>query len=99
MSTRLIVAPEAEQDIDAAYAWYEVRRRGLGAEFLDCVDACVQVLLRWPLSHEIVHENYRRALVRRFPYAVFYEFADEAVTLYAVFHTARDPQKWRDRLL
>ena len=98
MSTKLVVAPEAEEDIDAAYGWYEARRRGLGAEFLDRVDACVQVLLRWPLAFEIVHENYRRSLVRRFPYAVFYEYADGTVTIYAVFHTARDPQKWRDRL-
>jgi plasmid stabilization system protein ParE len=98
MATRLIVTPETEADLDSAYAWYEARRRGLGEEFLDCVDASVQVLLRWPLAFEVVHENYRRALVRRFPYAVFYEFADDALTVYAAFHTARDPQKWRDRL-
>ena len=51
-----------------------------------------------PEMHEFVHENCRRALVRRFPYAVFYEYADQTVTVYRVFHTARDPRKWRERL-
>lgn len=41
---------------------------------------------------------YRRVLVRRFPYAIFYEISGDAVTVFAVFHTARDPGKWRSRL-
>jgi plasmid stabilization system protein ParE len=51
-----------------------------------------------PELHRKVHEDYRRALVRRFPYAVFYEYTRETVTIYAVFHTSRDPEKWRLRL-
>jgi hypothetical protein len=46
----------------------------------------------------VVHEAYRRSLIRRFPYAVSYEYAEATVTIYAVFHTSRDPQKWRQRL-
>ncbi len=38
MAAELIVAPEAEQDVADAYAWYENRRPGLGEEFLGCVD-------------------------------------------------------------
>ncbi len=45
-----------------------------------------------------VFENYRRGLVRRFPYAIFYECIEDRVTVYSVFHTARDPEKWRERL-
>jgi plasmid stabilization system protein ParE len=48
--------------------------------------------------HAVVHETYRRGLVRRFPYAVFYEHVRDAVMVYGVFHTSRDPQKWRERL-
>ncbi len=39
MAAKLIVAPEAEQDVAEAHAWYEGRRIGLGEEFLSCVDA------------------------------------------------------------
>jgi len=98
MAAELIVAPEAEQDLAEAYAWYEGRRIGLGEEFLSSVDACIQNILRNPELHRVVHEDYRRGLVRRFPYAIFYEYAGDTVTLYCVFHTSRDPEKWRQRL-
>jgi plasmid stabilization system protein ParE len=98
MAAKLIVAPEAEQDVADAFGWYEGRRPGLGEDFLSCVDACVQGIRRAPEMYPAVHESYRRALVRRFPYAIFYEHAGETVTIYSVFHTSRDPDKWRQRL-
>ena len=93
-----VVAPEAEQDLFQAYGWYEERRSGLGEEFLSSVDACIQRICRNPELYEVVHESYRRALVRRFPYAVFFEYANEQVTVYCIFHTVRDPEKWQRRL-
>lgn len=98
MAAELIVAPEAEQDIAEAYGWYEERRVGLGEEFLSCVDACIEAARRTPKIYAVIHENYRRALVRRFPYAVFYELVEGTVTIYCVFHTSQDPEKWIQRL-
>ena len=98
MPADLVIAAEAEADIAEAYHWYEGRRRGLGEEFLSSVDACVEQIRRWPRMYPVVHEDYRRALIRRFPYAVFYEATDNQVSIYAVFHTARDPEKWRLRI-
>ena len=43
-------------------------------------------------------EDYRRALVRRFPYAIYYEYAGGTVTVYGALHTSRDPEKRRRRL-
>ena len=70
----------------------------LGEEFLNCVDACVEGTLRSPEMYPVVYKDYRRALVRRFPYGVFYEYEEGTVTIYSIFHTARDPSKWRQRL-
>jgi plasmid stabilization system protein ParE len=98
MAAEVIFAPEVEQDVIAAYNWYERQRVGLGEEFLSCVDACIQAISRNPEVHAIVHEDYRRALVRRFPYSVFYEFADKRVAVYCVFHNARNPAKWHEIL-
>jgi hypothetical protein len=39
MAVELVIAPEAESDIEEAYLWYEDRRVGLGEEFLGSVDA------------------------------------------------------------
>lgn len=98
MAADVIYAPEAEQDISDAYAWYEGRSPGLGEEFLRAVDACISAIARSPKAHQIVYQSYRRGVVRRFPYVVFYEENDTTVTIYCVFHTARDPDKWRERL-
>lgn len=74
------------------------RRVGLGEEFLSSVDACLERIRRWPGACAVVHEGYRRSLIRRFPYAVFYDQAEATVMVYAVFHTSRDPDKWRQRI-
>ena len=97
MAAELIIAPEAQQDVDEAYSWYEERRLGLGEEFLSCVDACIQKVSRMPELYAKVHEEYRRALVRRFPYAIFYEYRGEKVIVYSIFHTSRNPKKWKNR--
>jgi len=97
MVAELIIAPEAQQDVDGAYSWYEDRRPGLGEEFLSCVDACIQAISRMPELYAKVHEEYRRALVRRFPYAIFYEYTGGKVIVYSIFHTSRNPKKWRSR--
>ena len=98
MTAKVVFAPEAAVDLNEAYIWYELRRRGLGDEFLSSLEAAVEKVRRQPLSYSVVHETYRRALLRRFPYAIFFEYEDSTVTVYAVFHTSREPGKWRQRL-
>ena len=98
MDVELVFAPEVEQDISEAYDWYEKRRYGLGEEFFACVEACTQQIRRSPELHAKVYKEYRRVLIRRFPYAVFYKYADQTVTIYCVIHTSREPSKWKRRL-
>lgn len=99
MATDLLVTVAAEEDIDRAYRWYEAERSGLGREFLNQFRSCVKTLVSSPEVHAIVSGNYRRALLRRFPYAVFYEFRDDLVSVYAVLHTSRDFATWSSRLV
>ncbi|MCI0640545.1 MAG: type II toxin-antitoxin system RelE/ParE family toxin [Gemmataceae bacterium] len=98
MAAELIIAPEAEQDIAEAYAWYEKQRIGLGEDFLERLDACIQAICRTPQKHQLIFRDFRRGLVRRFPYAVFYKYENASVTVYCVFHTSQDSEKWRIRL-
>ena len=98
MTVELILAPEVELDLTEAYVWYERRRLGLGEDFMTSVDACLQRICRNPESYETVHQGYRRALVRRFPFGVFYEHTESSVTVHAIFHTSRKPDDWHERL-
>jgi toxin ParE1/3/4 len=38
MSKTLLVRLEAEEDLNQAYRWYESQRKGLGGDFLLCVE-------------------------------------------------------------
>lgn len=98
MNRELSLTEDAERDILEAFSWYEERRSGLGEDFLTCVDASLQGIRRMPEMHAVVYRSFRRALIRRFPYAVFYEIDDQGITISGCFHTARDPDKWRQRL-
>jgi plasmid stabilization system protein ParE len=98
MSRRLIVRPEAEAEMTDAFDWYEDRVPGLGSEFLLCVDAVFSAILRSPRKFPQVHKIVRRALTRRFPYAVFFVEDDERVVVLSVFHAKRNPKRWRERI-
>ncbi len=85
-------------DVAASYDWYECRDPGLGEDFLRCVESCALNIQRHPRLHPVALHEFRRALVRRFPYEIFYESTTDAIIIYAVFHCSQDPQKWRTRL-
>lgn len=100
MTAVLTFVPKAQIDLAEAYRWYEQTRPGLGLEFLHCIEIALRSIERNPLIYPVVYETYRRALVRRFPFAIFFEFKNpaNACIVYAVFHCSQDPDKWRDRL-
>jgi plasmid stabilization system protein ParE len=98
MIERVIFTPEADDDVGESYRWYESRAPGLGEGFLRCVEVCVHSIQRNPRMFPVVIDEFRRALIRRFPYEIFYEPMNDSVTIYAVFHCSQNPQKWRERL-
>jgi hypothetical protein len=68
--------PEVEDGVFAGYAWYEEKEQGLGDEFLRTFYACANEVLRNPLISPKVHHEFRRRLLRRFPYAVYFRTLD-----------------------
>ena len=100
MVENLILLPDAEQDVDVGYAWYEQKRPALGRRFLEAVENCLTAIRKSPRAFSPIRDNFRRAVVRRFPYLVFYEYVEETdtATVYAVFHCSQDPEKWQSRL-
>ena len=94
MNYALVFRPEVREEINQAYSWYENQKSGLGDEFLDCVDETLNRICKLPESYPIVHRDIRRAVVRRFPYAVYYRIVSSRVIVTAIFHGRRDPQTW-----
>ncbi len=42
---RLRYTARAKVDVELTFEWYERQRRGLGFEFLDCVEAAVKSII------------------------------------------------------
>ena len=97
MTLELIVRPEAEAEMGEAFDWYEERLPGLGSDFLLNVDATFHAILRNPSQYPVVHRNLRRALIRRFPYQVFFLLEEHRIVVLAVFHAKRSPKRWQGR--
>lgn len=94
----LIIRPEAEQDLNEAYRWYEQQLEGLGQEFIICIDAVLSVIHRTPKIFPKIHKDIRRALIRRFPYGIFYISERDKVIVLAFLHTSRDPVRFESRV-
>jgi plasmid stabilization system protein ParE len=94
----MIVRSAAEADITDAALWYEERAAGLGAEFLRAVDVALTEIRRMPKRFPRVYEDVHRALVRRFPYAVYFTSTDDVLVVIACMHVRRDPSRWERRV-
>jgi len=97
MNYALVFRLEVREELNEAYRWYESQKRGLGDEFLDCVDEMLNRICLMPESYAIVYRDVRRAVVRRFPYAVYYRIVSSRVIVTAIFHSRRDPKSWQAR--
>jgi plasmid stabilization system protein ParE len=94
----VIFRPAAAADVDAAFAWYEERRLGLGHEFLDVVSATQASVAERPESFPVIHRDTRRALLPRFPYALYYRIYGDRIVVVACMHARRHPKRWISRL-
>lgn len=93
----VIFLPAAQIEAGEAQDWYEAEASGLGAAFRAELDHAVQRLTANPLQFPVVFADIRRALLRRFPYALFFRTIDDAVFVMACFHSSRDPRIWQGR--
>jgi toxin ParE1/3/4 len=81
VTSNFVVRPEAEADIEEAYAWYESRSLSLGDRFLGAVGETIALLQevpqRFPEKHREPDFSIRRALVDAFPYSAFFIWDEE----------------------
>ena len=96
MIGQVIYLPEASAEVAAAYAWYEERSPGLGEDFLRCVEAAVLTIQRHPQLHPIAADDFRHALIRRFPFEIFYEPTPGAIVIYSVFTALKTRRNGRN---
>jgi plasmid stabilization system protein ParE len=90
---KLHYTARARDDLAIAFAWYERQRRGLGFDFLDCVESSVKSILENPEMYRIIYSSFRGCVTRRFPFSVFYTVEDIGVVVHSIFDNRQDPTK------
>jgi plasmid stabilization system protein ParE len=90
--------PEADVELSEARQWYAHQRADLDIEFMEGIDGALSRIVNNPHLYPVVYRTLRRAVVRRFPFAVFYEVTADEIYVIAVFHSRRDPGIWKWRM-
>ena len=95
VSHRLIVRRRAEHDMAEAGLWYESRRPGTALHFLRCIDAAIALITRHPEAGSLQFASFRRVLVSRYPFGLFYTIESDMIVVHAIYHSSRDPREIR----
>ena len=70
MISTVIFREAAELELQEGYEWYEAREKGLGVEFVEYVEACLQIICRHPEIFPKVYREVRQGVLKKFPYSV-----------------------------
>jgi plasmid stabilization system protein ParE len=92
MTRRVIIRREARRDLREAQKWYRNISRELANDFIRRIDEAIVLAQERPLAFQFAHRTFRRILVHRFPYALFYQVDETRIVVVAVLHQARDPE-------
>jgi toxin ParE1/3/4 len=91
------IRPEAEQDLDESYRFYERALAGLGDRFMAAVGETIQQIRATPERFPTTYRDLRQSLVPRFPFTVCYLSSELGVEVVAIFHASRAPGELEDR--
>lgn len=88
---------EAVDEVDAAYAWYDEQRAGLGEEFLETLLKQLDDIQIRPQGWAVLYRTIRARPMQRFPYILYYRVLPDRINVVAVQHGHRNPRAWRTR--
>ena len=92
MAVEVVYKPAAEAEVEIVFREYETQRHGLGTEFLDELQRIEGHLRLNPALYQRIDGDLRRAVLRRFPFGLFYVVDEEQVSVIACLHLHREPR-------
>jgi plasmid stabilization system protein ParE len=93
---KTVLTSVAKRDIEKAAQWYASRRDDVGNAFLDHVQDALSRIGLNPLAYRKVAGENRRCNLARFPYAIYFKVAGDAIVV-ACLHSRRDPKLAKER--
>lgn len=99
MRFQLKIDTDALHDIQETFEWYELQLKGLGLRYKTQVKKQINSLKKDPYLFSIKYNEIRCKKIEKFPFLIHYQINDNVnfVTVFAVFHTSRNPEIWNTR--
>lgn len=97
MTREILVSREAHLDLAEAAGHLGSISPRLAARFTAELERVFTNVAEYPEMYPLVHKNFRRALLCKFPYSVFYIVAESFILIVGVVHQARDESAWKRR--
>lgn len=89
--------PQAEQEVQRAFRWYNERSPAAAQGFLADLDHAVLRVTEAPTRWPCYQGPARRYIFQQFPFSLIYRITDDAIDVIAVAHHRRRPGYWSDR--
>lgn len=86
---------EASKDFTEAFVWYEQQQNELGQSFQRKVYSKLEKICNNPFHYKRSYKHFHEAAVDKFPFVIVY-LVDEKlklITVFAIFHTSRNPKR------
>jgi len=84
--------------LEAAVEWYATRSLRAGEEFVGELDHAIEEVLQSPTRWRRVFGQWRRHVLHRFPFLIFYREHPPGIEIVAVAHGRRQPGYWHQRI-
>ena len=98
MNLSVLIDPEAREEFESAFDYYEARQSGLGWRFARALGHFFEKVIAFPELYQPIERDIRQGIVAGFPYFVFYRVEKEFIRVLAILHASRDPRLMRSRL-
>jgi len=89
MNYRFVLSPDADADISSIVRWYLNIDPNLAQRFLRENDTILRRITRMPYAFPLWAGASRRAMLKRFPYFIYYYVEMNIVTVTAILHQRR----------
>jgi toxin ParE1/3/4 len=96
MSYLIIFEIQAKAELDEAVLYYNSQLPHLGIRFMTELDDLLESICSFPTMFQRVHSKstIRKAIMKTFPFIIFYAIDHRTIKILSVFHCSRNPNAW-----
>ncbi|MHA1721076.1 MAG: type II toxin-antitoxin system RelE/ParE family toxin [Promethearchaeota archaeon] len=98
MNYSLRFHPDVEEDLLESFSWYERKSVGLGDKFLQIFYSSSELIIKRPFLYPKIYHDFRRYLLHKFPYALYYLIKKKQIIIVGLFHYAQNPGRIKTSL-